>query len=118
MKPRFPLSVRRNIVYRAKIDDTNVTLYSTSFKDLYKVVRATMRNDVLYQVEGFKCETATLEYGIETMYEEKPNYFYTEWMPIARCGVVYVSKLSESVYRSSDGHECIMRKTWILSQED
>ena len=108
-RPSFPLSVRREFVYRARIESTGEILQCESLKELFRVVRAHLRTDVLYLEKDFKCASAVLEFGLETLYEEKPNYFYCEWQQFASYGYMYVSTLSESFYRFEDARNCVMR---------
>lgn len=98
MKPQFPLSVTRHFCYRATFADPRDTVHidSDDFKTVYQCAREHLRSTVgdtrtcEYQIVG-----TNFEFGYDTWYEVKPNYFYTEWTCIRKIGHLSVSKLSE-----------------------
>ena len=106
MKPRFPLSVTRNFIYRAKIRDTGELLECDDFKTLYRVTRSHLRGEIgCVDTEDYSFAGAILSFGYQTMYEVKPGYFYSEWEEITTIGWFFISSFSELFRRFSDGKD-------------
>ena len=102
MKPRFPVSVTREFVYRSRIDSTGEILECDSFKTLYRVTRSHLRTEVLYRETEYKYCDAVLEFGYSTLYEITKGHYYSEWTKIHDYGCLQVSTLSESFYSTRD----------------
>lgn len=103
-KPRFPLSVTREFMYRARINTGDV-IASESFRDLYNVTLHHLRveNSTHHQ---FMC--AWLEYGYETTYEDLNHKFYCEFEIVQRHGMLWVSSIDQGFKRWKDDRECVV----------
>lgn len=113
-KPRFPLSVRREFLYRAVIDDTGEIIEAGTFKTLFRVVRSRLR-DAVYPIDGtFACVGASFEFGFHTSYEISRGYSYGEWRHLIGFGYMYVSTLSEVYIRYEDDKHCFMRGSGVV----
>lgn len=108
MKPRFPLSVTRQFFYRAKIRETGELLDCDDFKTLFRVTRSHLRGEIgCVDCEEYSHCGAVLSFGYQTLYEVKPGYFYSEWDEIETIGCFFISSLSESFMRFSDGKDVV-----------
>ena len=104
-----PVSIKREFYYRAVIEETGEQIYCDTLKHLYSLIRSQLRADVLYLEDGFRCASAMLEFGVETLYEDGSGNVHSEWTQLDHYGCLYVSTASEVFYRYIDNSECIIR---------
>ena len=104
-KPRFPLSVTREFMYRARLC-TGEILTSDSFRDLYMATLGFLRCD---NAECHEFMYAWLEFGYATTYEDTNHRFYSEFEIIRRQGMLWVSSIDQGFRRWEDDRECVVR---------
>lgn len=102
-KPRFPLSVTREFMYRARIC-TGEIVTSDSFRDLYRATLYSLRCD---NATCHQFMSAWLEFGYETAYEDVNHQFYCEFEIIRRQGMLWVSTIDQGFTRWGDDKQCV-----------
>lgn len=102
-KPRFPLSVHREFVYRAFLD-TGEILESSSFKSVFMHTRTNLRCEVdsvssyINDRANYRSCFARFEFGYYTSYEIEKGFCYGEWTCIRELGDMFISSVIEEVF--------------------
>ena len=102
-KPRFPLSVSHEFMYRARICTGDV-ITSDSFRDLYNATLHYLRDE---NATHHQFMHAWLEFGYETSYEDRNHKFYCEFEIIKRQGMLWVSTIDQGFTRWGDDKQCV-----------
>lgn len=105
MKPRFPASVEREFLFRARITingESEEIITSDCFKNVYNAVRHSLRDYL--SCDSSRVCSSHFEFGYEERYEETPNlnYWYEEWHPIRHCGFIRIDSTGEYVICNHD----------------